>query len=140
MNKKPRPSLARAPAVATVSDPALLAEVRQLIVDARRQAGQVVNAALTLAYWQVGDRIRREILKDKRAVYGAEIVQALSAKLVGEFGRGFAEKGLRRMVQFAEVFPDRRIVVSLIRQLTWTHFMEPAPRQSAPVRKRRGTR
>ena len=27
------------------------------------------------------------------------------------------------MVQFAEVFSDREIVVSLIRQLTWTHFI-----------------
>jgi hypothetical protein len=27
------------------------------------------------------------------------------------------------MIQFAEVFPDREIVVSLMRQLTWTHFL-----------------
>ena len=33
------------------------------------------------------------------------------------------QNGLRRMVQFAEVFPDEKIVVSLIRQLTWTHFI-----------------
>ena len=27
------------------------------------------------------------------------------------------------MIQFAEVFPDKEIVVSLIRQLSWTHFI-----------------
>jgi len=111
------------PSAAVASPEMLLDEVRHLIVEARQGTAQAVNAGLTLLYWQVGDRIRREILKEKRAEYGAEILQTLSAKLEVEFGRGFAEKNLRRMVQFAEVFSDREIVVSLIRQLTWTHFI-----------------
>jgi uncharacterized protein DUF1016 len=53
-------------------------------------------------------------LNEKRADYGAKVVAELGRKLEKEFGRGFAEKNLRRMVQFAEVFPDRKIVVSLI--------------------------
>ena len=44
-----------------------------------------------------------------------------------EFGRGFSEKNLHRMVQFAEVFPDWKIVVSLLRQLSWTHFLRLIP-------------
>lgn len=44
-----------------------------------------------------------------------------------EYGRGFGEKNLRRMVQFAEVFPDEAIVVALIRELTWTHFLALLP-------------
>jgi hypothetical protein len=87
----------------------------------------VVNAGLTLLYWQVGDRIQREILQEKRAEYGAEIVLPLSTQLELEFGCGIGEKNLRRMVQLAEVFPDREIVVSLIRQLTWTHFIALLP-------------
>ncbi len=36
----------------------------------------------------------------------------------------FGEKNLRRMIQSAEVFPPgKEIVVSLIRQLSWTHFI-----------------
>src|SRR3989304_5282887 len=111
------------PSAAVASPEMLRGEVRHLIVEARQGTAQAVNAGLTLLYWQGGDRIRREILKEKRAEYGAEILQTLSAKLEVEFGRGFAEKNLRRMVQFAEVFSDREIVVSLIRQLTWTHFI-----------------
>jgi predicted nuclease of restriction endonuclease-like (RecB) superfamily len=107
--------------------PVLLSEVRELILAARQRTAQAVNAGLTLLYWQVGDRIRREVLKEKRADYGAEILQALSARLEAEFGRGFAEKNLRRTVQFAEVFPDHEIVVSLIRQLTWTHLIALIP-------------
>ena len=40
-----------------------------------------------------------------------------------DYGRGFEEKSIRRIVQFAEVYPDEEIVVSLIRQLSWTHFL-----------------
>jgi predicted nuclease of restriction endonuclease-like (RecB) superfamily len=40
---------------------------------------------------------------------------------------GFAEKNLRRMVQFAEVFPDEQIVVTLSRQLGWSHFVAIIP-------------
>ncbi|WCJ58493.1 hypothetical protein NXS98_12260 [Fontisphaera persica] len=42
-------------------------EVRDLILAARQTVARGVNAALVLLYWKVGDRIRREILKEKRA-------------------------------------------------------------------------
>jgi predicted nuclease of restriction endonuclease-like (RecB) superfamily len=70
----------------------------------------------------VGRRIRQDILKEKRAEYGARIVAALERQSETEFGRGFGEKNLRRMIRFAEVFSERQIVASLMRQLTWTHF------------------
>lgn len=98
-----------------------------MILAAREQVAKAVNSGLTLLYWQIGDRVRRESLNEKRAGYGERIVPTLSAKLSAEFGRGFAEKNLRRMMQFAEAFPDREIVVSLIRQLTWTHFIALIP-------------
>ena len=101
----------------------LLTDLRELIVSARRQVAQTVNAGLTLLYWQVGDRIRRDVLNEKRAEYGAEIVQTLSAKLSVEFGRGFSSKSLRHMVRFAESFPSVEIVSALLRQLSWTHFL-----------------
>ena len=82
-----------------------------------------VNAGLTLLYWQIGKLIGEEVLKGERAEYGKQIVRALSAQLVAEYGRGFSEKNLRRMVQFAEFFPDKNIVVTLLRQLSWSHFL-----------------
>ena len=75
-----------------------------------------------MLYWEVGTRIRRDILKAKRADYGQEILHTLSAKLVVEFGRGFSERNLAPMVRFAEVFPDEEIVSALRTQLGWTHF------------------
>lgn len=109
---------------ATVARPdALLSEVRGLILDARQATARVVNAGLTQLYWQVGDRIHRDVLEQKRAEYGSEIVKTLATKLESEFGRGFSEKSLRHMIRFAEAFPERRIVSALLRQLSWSHFL-----------------
>lgn len=105
------------------TDAALHSEIRKLILEAREQTAQAVNAALTATYWKVGDRIRRETLQEKRAEYGERIVISLSRRLKKEFGRGFDEKSLRHMIRFAEVFPDYDIVSSLLRQLSWTHFL-----------------
>jgi len=44
-----------------------------------------------------------------------------------EYGTSFSDKNLRRMMQFAEIFPDEKIVVSLIRQLSWTHILAILP-------------
>jgi hypothetical protein len=109
---------------------ALAADIRQMIEGARYQVAQAVNAGLTGLYWQIGTRIRQDILKERRAEYGAEIVATLSRQLVPDFGRGFEEKTLRRMVQFAEVFPDPAIVATLGRQLGWSHFKEIIPLKS----------
>jgi hypothetical protein len=61
---------------------------------------------LTLLYWQIGNRVRQDILKEKRAEYGEEIISTLSIQLVKEFGNGFSRPNLFRMVRFAEVFPE----------------------------------
>ncbi len=79
----------------------LVADLRQLIADARLRAAASVNAELTGLYWQVGRRIHREILGSQRAGYGEEIVSALGRQLTAEYGRGFSAKSLRHMVRFA---------------------------------------
>jgi predicted nuclease of restriction endonuclease-like (RecB) superfamily len=105
----------------------LLDDVRNLIHQARSATAQAVNSALVLLYWQIGQRIRTEILKEQRAGYGEEIVSTLSRELVGEFGTGFSRPNLFRMIRLAEVFPEREIVSTLSRQLGWSHFVEIVP-------------
>lgn len=65
---------------------ALVRDLRELITQARQDVTRQVNSALVLLYWRVGQRIRRDILREKRAEYGAEILQALTAKLTAEVG------------------------------------------------------
>lgn len=105
----------------------LLTDLRELILQAREGVARTVDAGLTTLYWHVGQRVRQDILKNKRADYGGQIVVALGQQLEREFGRGFGEKNLRRMIRFADVFPDRKIVASLMRELTWTQFIELTP-------------
>jgi hypothetical protein len=70
--------------------PALLSDLQRLIRQAREQVATAVNSALVLLYWEVGRRIRTEILGNKRARYGEEILPTLSAKLVPSLGKGSA--------------------------------------------------
>ena len=100
----------------------LLADVRGMILEARQTVARGVNAALVVLYWNIGQRIRTDVLKEKRAEYGERIVAALGRQLEREFGRGYGEKNLRRFMQFSAVFPDEKIVAALRRQLGWTHF------------------
>ena len=101
----------------------LLGDLRQLINEARERAAVAVNRELTLMHWHIGDRIRRDILQEERAPYGERIVQSVVAQLSAEYGRGFGRTNLLYMIQFAEVFPDLKIVQSLIGQLGWTHLL-----------------
>ncbi len=110
-----------------ITSKALLKDLRELIETSRQDVARQVNSALVLLYWRMGKRIRQDILKEKRAEYGEQILHTVSTKLVEEFGTGFSEKNLRRMVQFAEVFSEEQIVVTLSRQLGWSHFVAIIP-------------
>ena len=66
----------------------LLTDLREMILNARQSVATTVNATLTTLHWQIGRRIREDILKQRRAGYGEEIVATLSQQLEAEFGRG----------------------------------------------------
>jgi predicted nuclease of restriction endonuclease-like (RecB) superfamily len=100
----------------------LFEDLRSLIIEARQDVARQVNSALVLLYWRVGKRIRQDILKEKRAEYGGEILSTLSRKLVAEFGSGFTARNLANMVRFAEVFQDEKILYTLCAKLSWSHF------------------
>jgi predicted nuclease of restriction endonuclease-like (RecB) superfamily len=101
----------------------LLKDLRALIESARGRVARSVNSATVALYWSVGDRLRREVLGEKRAAYGKRIVATVSQQLAAEYGQGFSYTALTRMMKVAERFPDQKIVASLMQQLTWTHFL-----------------
>ena len=105
----------------------LVYEVKSLIEQSKQQLSVTVNATMSLLYWKIGKRINDEILLDQRAEYGKKIVITLSHELIEEHGTAFSEKNIRRMMQFAKSFPDEEIVVSVIRQLSWTHILALIP-------------
>ena len=100
----------------------LFTDIRQLIDDARLMVSKVIASGVTALYWNIGTRINKEILNNQRAEYGQQIVATLARQLVQEYGNNFEEKNLRRIIQFAQLFPDAEIVATLWRQLSWSHF------------------
>ena len=102
----------------------LITDLRTLINEARNKVALIVNTEITLLYWHIGKRINEEVLGNQRAEYGKQIVSTVSTQLTKEYGRGFELRNLRRIMQFAELFPDFQIVAPLARQLSWSHFIE----------------
>jgi len=72
------------------------------VVAVPRVSQQAVESGFTILYWHAGLRIRQDILKEKRVDYGAQLSPHWGDNS-REFGRGFGEKTLRRMIQFPEV-------------------------------------
>ena len=56
----------------------LTEDLRKLIVQARQDVARSVNSSLVMLYWRIGRRIEIEVLKDKRAENGEEIVATVS--------------------------------------------------------------
>lgn len=100
----------------------LLEDLRILIDRGRSQAAAAVNSAVTLTYWHIGKRINEDILRGKRAEYGKQVVANIADELVLQYGKSFEARNLRRMMQFAEVFPELEIVSPVVSKLSWTHF------------------
>ncbi len=118
---------AKQPAEVGLQSADLIRELRGLIEQARQQVSVAANSALTLLYWRIGDRIRRELLVDGRAAYGEGILPTLSAKLEPDYGKGFSERNLARMIKLAEAFPALDVISSLAQGVSWSHFIEILP-------------
>lgn len=128
MSKTQPPRRARAVQALEVSAPdtafatALATDIQRLIDGARQRLAVAVNAELTLLYWQVGTRIRQDVLGAQRADYGTTVVASLAARLTAAYGRGWSEKQLWHCLRVAETFPDAETLSALRRELSWTHI------------------
>jgi len=108
----------------------LFNEISQLVEQSKSLVVSQANSTFTLMFWQIGRIINNSILQNKRADYGKQIVATLSRQLYEKYGKNFEEKNLRRMLQFAEQFPNEEIVVTLSRKLSWSHFLALIPLKS----------
>jgi predicted nuclease of restriction endonuclease-like (RecB) superfamily len=112
----------------------LFEEVSSMIEQSRCATYSQANQETVLLFWNIGRRVNRDVLQHKRADYGKRIVVTLSRQLVERYGRNYEEKNLWRMLQFAEQFTDEEIVVTLSRQLSWSHFIALIPLKSSEAK------
>jgi len=95
-------------------------EIREVLIQARSRALQVVNTEMVACYWQIGRLIVEEEQREEtRAAYGKRLIKELSTRLSAEFGRGFDKSNLWNMRAFFLCFPK---IDALRRELSWTHY------------------
>lgn len=98
----------------------LLAELAELIRQARQQAVRAVDAIQVQTCWEVGRHIVEfEQGGQTRAAYGKKLLPTLAKGLTAEFGKGFDASNLRYMRLFYQAFPIRD---ALRHELSWTHY------------------
>ncbi len=115
----------------------LIAEVRELIVSARNAAASTVNTLQVMTNFEIGRRIvEHEQKGEKRAEYGVKLLEALSAQLTEEFGRGFSVTNLKLMRQLFVGFRTRigqqAIDQFRIQQTPSVDLAQPSKGQQAP--------
>jgi predicted nuclease of restriction endonuclease-like (RecB) superfamily len=101
----------------------LYKNIKTIIDSSKERATIALNNTMILSYWEIGERLKKEILKDKRATYGQEVVKRVSEKLTLEYGRGYSRSNLERMMKLYTLF-DKEICATLSHKLSWSHFIE----------------
>ena len=99
-------------------------DVSRMIDEAKRRVAIHVNTELVLLNWNIGDRIKKEVLENKKPEYGKKVIKELSKKLIANYGRGYSYSNLYRMLQLNEYFSDYKIFATLSQKLSWSHFVE----------------
>jgi hypothetical protein len=96
--------------------PTILREIRSLIEMSRHHAAVTANLALVNLYWNIGRIITQDIqMNEKRAGYGAQLLENLGWKLTQEYGQGYSRANLQDMRRFFEGFEIRQPVASEFR-------------------------
>ncbi|WP_229427270.1 PDDEXK nuclease domain-containing protein [Massilia atriviolacea] len=99
---------------------ALLAELGELIRQARQRALRAVDVIQVQTCWELGRHIVEfEQGGAARASYGKRLLSELATALTAEFGKGFDASNLRYMRLFYQAFPIRD---ALRHELSWTHY------------------
>ncbi|GHU19155.1 hypothetical protein FACS189475_05880 [Betaproteobacteria bacterium] len=100
----------------------LYSDICGIIEGTRTRLATTVNAEICLLHWHVGNRIKTDILDNKRADYGKQIVKNLAEKLTARYGKGWSDRKLLHCIRAAYTFTEDEIVYAVRIQLSWTHL------------------
>jgi len=102
--------------------PQLFGDVCQIIDGTRSRIAISVNAEVCFMNWNIGKRIKEDVLFNQRADYGKEILKNLSDLLTEKYGKGWSLYKLQHCVRSAYIFLEEQILYAVRTQLTWTHL------------------
>lgn len=105
-----------------ISD-SLVADVRTIIEEGRRNAFAAAGQFAILTYWNVGRRIVEEEQQGyARASYGKRLIPALADRLTIEYGSGYGRRNLAYYRKFYLEFRDSEILHTRVQNLNWSHI------------------
>ena len=88
--------------------PELFDRVVGILEEARTHASRTVNTAMVVSYWLIGREIVEEEQKGKkRADYGKAVIEELSRRLTGRYGKGFSTSSLWDFRRFYQTYTGR---------------------------------
>ena len=87
-------------------------DVADLIENAKVKVVSHVNTEFVILNWNIGNRIKNELLNNKKPDYGKKVIKNLSNRLIEKYGRGYSYSNLYRMLQINEDFSDFKKRVS----------------------------
>ena len=113
-----------------IDENTLFEHISSIIENRKRRAQAQVNQESVLMFWEVGNYIGTILLSGERAGYGKRILVTVSQELQEKYGSSFEYSNITRMITFAARFPDTQMLVPLIQQLSWSHFIALLPLKS----------
>lgn len=88
----------------------LFHRVVSILEQARTNVVRTVNSSMVVAYGLIGREIVEEVQNgEKRAEYGKLILEELSLRLNGRYGKGFSVANLKNFRQFYQTYWERLI-------------------------------
>jgi len=91
----------------------LLRDIRSILRRNLTKAYKAVDNIRVQTYWQIGERVVREEINQKRAGYGEEVIKRLALDLK------INERTLYRILRFYDTYP---ILTTVLSELTWSHY------------------
>jgi predicted nuclease of restriction endonuclease-like (RecB) superfamily len=99
---------------------AALTAIKSRIRQERLRVVLSANTAMVLLYWDIGRMI---LVRQKRAGWGAKVIDRLAADLREAFPemKGFSPRNLKYMRAFAAAWPEREFVQQAAARIPWFH-------------------
>ena len=97
-------------------------DVCKIIEGSQQRLATTINAEICMLHWNIGKRIKEDVLFNKRAEYGKQMVKSLANLLTQKYGKGWSDRKLLHCIRAAYTFTENEIVYAVRTQLSWTHL------------------
>jgi len=96
-------------------------DIKDILNRSRHKTYSAINTCMVETYWLIGQRIVNEEQNgNAKAGYGEYLIAQLSRSLSYDLGKGFSYANLWNFRKFYLTFPEKEILYTLCRELSWS--------------------